>query len=1604
MPRKASTSKRPQPNDTIAANTVHPRLEGVLVKLFNGMLMSHNALAMREHIASQEQPMTLRPVLIQSLDHLAALMAHAPSASSSGTPATTATAAPGTTRKKAPPHPPSRLSQSIYFSDTERDIDSELDLDRGAQVADTTTREANEGTNRRSFGSSRPESELFAMDIEAAEMYTSTIEFLSLMTAFVSVVCWLMQARLKRNTSSTDSTLGMDIEDVDMENRQPVDKDCFERLHGFLLFFDDHDNVLKPIQDALYLEEQQNSHSTAHLRGTDDPTTQVGLFAWHFSLFSGDEDGPLQQEVSLIDRQALDSIHFDVILNDLYSTHVLAMTAKEHQKDHGQFYTPSNVVDFMWRRAIVGRENLLGRFVANLGGSQDQGRANQSSTTPSVSEAPLVPTALDPCLGVSTFLSCYVRLLIQKARQDHTNTIWNSPIASRLLLAQICENIWGIELDGFAFWMARCGILASLIPLVERVQELHHLQQQNLHYQTGGEEITKLARLHLFRNDTLQLTVPDGVHPDKVWERACILRLRDPQLLRFDFIVTNPPYMIRKTGTFSAPDPEVYDWSILETGGSPTVNMSNVSPSETSSRPKPRRGSTSPNPPISEDIVSAAEEEDELEESESEATTPGSMSTGSPRSSRIKASHPSSWSASSASVSMRLGAKGMMQAYGYFIWFAAQRIKPYAGVSCMITASQWLTLEFATKLRAWLFENCLMDEFFQFEPFKVFAKVQTDSLIFKIRSMEPGRTRQDSSVAPLDQSPLHHRLIEIGAHRTVFLRHTDHHRPLDGILHDYMNFFAISPQEQGSSVNIMVSNKTREELSAIIAAPPQPSSSSSTTVTAPTYSFAPMIPSSLLSTFLLSLTQDLPGICSAGTKRVNRLSAVEPLLWHRGPNTNPVYGLVVRMEYAEVMFGEAMKARWFRPAFYWNGKNSPEVGMMTKALHKEGQFWQGRDRLRLSKKEGSPAESYLVPTPGSHRLYGLCMVDKESVKVLREQMEQGVQGAAALWQYLKDVRNHFQPGLASKKRKVSSSGKQQTTDDEGVAYCSTNQCGSDVPEKVVHPINYGYFSKTQPRQRFFLDTSSLAVTNQCIYLTLNKLSHHYDAAQSPPLIYFLTLLNSSTLQFFVLHHCQYDQQGRMRLFRESMAKIPFQDRDVKSSPQRIHYAAQLGQRMIDLKGILYKAVMEWNLTGSNSRTDLGAPRLSEPFVGSIGGNQGLLDWIRRGGDPPTGVLPKTRDQIWRMLESHSSAPTTRSPPPSSIAQLSTSAPPALPALGAHFHRAGSLMSSQADIDTDTNTGTDTDTDIDDNFDAGRGSRFGQEEDFKQTLQREYQHSLQEPRPGFPSRQYNQQRSQSWMSSSNDPTQSSSTPHPPSHPLRSSTHRHTPQPRRPLQNQDAECDAIMRALERAVSMVEMLQWAVDQYGYMLYGIQPRFQKLLELELKVAYGSRLDAIIAHLPSPVSEPLSLPQQHQQPVGPLDHDQPMRSGEEMTFGHVEDPSTVPESGMLSTSAPPALYSTPLSPIAPLRPILPRQGSAGIPHMRPPLAAQTPAVSVRSPSNLEQDLGITVSELQRWDKSEEDDTASVAVPLYAQSIMENAQAAVSSLEDLLRRYPSFVK
>ncbi|KAF9161611.1 hypothetical protein BGX20_002046 [Mortierella sp. AD010] len=1570
------------------------------------------------------------------------------SASSRSSPSTATSASKSTTDKKR------QLGESMPFDDASHaGLDSDQDpsgLSKSTVFMERDDLEAAAGrdvgmdpTQTRSNASTGPSSGQFASSIlqneEAAEMYNSTVEFLAQMTAFVSVVCWLMQTLLSIKTSEQATGFrGMGNDSCQHETVHGTP------LQEFLSLFDDRDNVLKPISDTLagsdYCDHQGNDNDPGL-----DPVRQAGLFAWHFYLFASDPGDPLVKEGQAIAIQGLQAVHFDVILNELYTTHVLSKTVKEHQKDHGQFYTPPGIVEFMWNRTLRGRGNMLDRLVEAI--RSDHSR-NAKSTAPASSsprhmqddsmhhslqkeplqDLPLIPTALDPCLGVSTFLSGYIRLLIQEARASHDSTIWNSEAASRLLLHQICEHVWGIELDGFAFWVARCGVIAALMPLVQRVQELSQIPAQHdiLHLDASisQQRNLKLPRLHLFLNDTLQLSLPNVVDSHTKWESECILLLRKPAQLQFDFIVTNPPYMIRKTGTFSAPDPEVYDWNIL---GS---NFANVgTPSSTSRGPgtlttrgsKTKRGRkvkviNDPRIFVDEGALSATDTGDDgTNESEPEATTPDSGA-NTARSVLLQKPVP----------------KGMMQAYGYFILFAAQRVKPYTGVSCMITASQWLTLGFASKLRAWLFENCIMDEFFQFEPFKVFPKVQTDSLIFKIRALD--MSSSNPSV----------RDMVLQDHSTMFLRHTDHHKPLAEILRDYMEF-STSSTSMGprNDLSIMASTKTRQELSVSIATPPSnlsvPSadttgvnfSCSTTTIPTWTYSFAPMMPSSGLATHLLSLTQDLGGICSAGTKKLGRLSAVEPLLWHRGPNTNPVYGLVTRMEYARANFGESMTDKWFRPAFYWNGKNSPDElatsggdgdGVASKT-HKEGLFWKNRDRVRLSKKEGSPAESYLVPKPDPQRQYALCMIDKESVKALKRHVELGAEGSFKLWSYLKDVRDHFQPGLASRKSRVAPSSGRQSADDEGVAFCSTNQCGSDVQEKIIHPINYGYFSKTQPRQRFFLDSHQHAVTNQCIYLTLNKLSHHYNAEQSPSLIYFLMLLNSSTLQFFILHYCQYDQQGRMRLFRDSMAKIPFQDRDVKHNPDRVRYASQLGERMIELKGLLYQVVSCWRLSGSHRSHDSALGNFNNRRGGSAvsgkksskssespygastspsGGNHGLLDWIRRGGDAPTGVLVRVKEQIRNMLmaDTMTAIPTTQQK-----AWYTHSSPPYI---------AGGRKSSPSmvETDSDTNTSTDTDTDTDDNIEsriqvirtqtvtgrlvagdrnshsdseiiAGSARTWQSDSRNPHTIpHKASEYAIDPLRTNYYDPGTSPAETQAVTSTTDDSGAYMRNPisiHPrrkPLAPLFASGSPISPilpdstasaEPISTLHSQSetdfdvsSECDKILQAIERAVAMVELIQWAVDQYGYMLYGIQPKFQKLLELELKLVYSSTVEALVAPT-SPTSSP---------------------SGVAVSDG---------------TSGPGTTSSLPQIPLEQLPRPEPRQQEAEV--------SRSPGAAIASR------LGITVSQLHRWsedDKSGGEDginasesTSSYAkIPSYAEFVLENAKAAAQDLRDLLQRYP----
>ncbi|ORX62363.1 hypothetical protein DM01DRAFT_1276783, partial [Hesseltinella vesiculosa] len=335
------------------------------------------------------------------------------------------------------------------------------------------------------------------------------------------------------------------------------------------------------------------------------------------------------------------------------------------------------------------------------------------------------------------------------------------------------------------------------------------------------------------------------------------------------------------------------------------------------------------------------------------------------------------------------------QAYMYFMWLCLQRLDPACGQLCFITPSQWTVLSFAEQLRIWMWHHFQLLECFQFEPFKVWPKVQTDSLIFRVSK------RQSQPCPPV-----------------MFLRHQSRKMTLQEILDAYMQF---DPQQHHDHLLQCKTTSTDD---------PQAIDSHMQG------SFGSLYPTSMVADQMLQRTQHMPRLCQTNDDPADP----SPLLWHRGPNTNPVYALVVRSAWALERFGAKDCAAWLRPVLYWNGKTMQEL--TNKRRPCKPRFWAGRDPRRLTKKENSCAEAFAA-WPMAH--YSLILVDKDRAEVLQKD--------TPLYQYLQDARVQLQPS--------------QT--DKTLAWCAFSKCGHDTPMKLIHPINFGYFSKTQPRQRFFLD-------------------------------------------------------------------------------------------------------------------------------------------------------------------------------------------------------------------------------------------------------------------------------------------------------------------------------------------------------------------------------------------------------------------------------------------------------------------------------------------------------------------------------------------------------
>ncbi|KAG2177956.1 hypothetical protein INT43_003203 [Umbelopsis isabellina] len=728
------------------------------------------------------------------------------------------------------------------------------------------------------------------------------------------------------------------------------------------------------------------------IMGTFHPVDNIfhhgseNLYLWYYleqrELATG-VNSTLQDQLFAHRFSAETAKHADIILSSFYTNHLLRIAAQKHQKDHGQFYTPASVVDFMWDTCM-----------------QNDGYWDRSVL------AAQCPSVLDPCMGTGSFLSSYIQKIFRRIQLY--STLWSDADFLKEMMISMCSNIWGIEIDYFVLLLGKLNLMFHMFPACCRWM---YINQRPIDFQ--------LPRIQVFCNDilTLSLSTIDNSE-DKAWEHQQVLKLRDPSALKLHFVVTNPPYMIRKTGFISIPDTSLYDMSLI-------------------------------------------------------------------------------------------GGRGT-QAYMYFLWICLQRCHPLHGSLCFITPSQWILLEFAKNLRCWIWKNFVLQLVYQFEPYKIWPKIQTDSLIFLLRP----RACTETTVPT-----------------TLFLRHMDRTKSLDQTLQDY-RVFDESCCAKDSKITYKITPANPEIIFDV-----------------KDYSYAFLAPASNVVQRVQYLTRDLPRLCGTDNTHPNYQP---PLSWKRGPNTNPVYALVIRTDWARSKFGESALQKWMRPAIYWNGKCDKNSRGQTKS--KEILFWEDKDKQRLSQKENSPAEAYLpfrCPTADSHmgdQHYSMILIDNANTHELEDSNGQ----YQALYQYLKEAREKLQPTQTSR----------------DIACCQFRQCGIEYPVKIVHPINFGYFSRTQPRQRFFLDTQRQCVTNQCMYFTIQPMAYVQDA------LFYLGVLNSTTIQFFIKIHCCYDQQGRTRFFARNMANIPFAP---PSIPQQVEKMADMVRRMTNVRSFIYEIVKERRL-------------------------------------------------------------------------------------------------------------------------------------------------------------------------------------------------------------------------------------------------------------------------------------------------------------------------------------------------------------------------------------------------------------------------------------------
>lgn len=256
-----------------------------------------------------------------------------------------------------------------------------------------------------------------------------------------------------------------------------------------------------------------------------------------------------------------------------------------------------------------------------------------------------------------------------------------------------------------------------------------------------------------------------------------------------------------------------------------------------------------------------------------------------------------------------------------------------------------------------MWENCEFLQLYYFKSAKVWPRLNTDSMIFRLRMR---------GTRPPDLD-----------HRSLYVRNREIGLPLQDILDSYVAFDPEQPQPKHIKFKLTPTHDSQRI-----------HQSNGATLT-----FLCLSP----------LTDELKEFTKSMTRLCNSRGA--PLEFTSGCSPMPRYGLIVRTKWALENFGARCYARWFRPAFYWSSKGASSKG-------REVDFWRVRDPERIVKRELPPSEAF-VPfyTAEDARKYSLIIVDKDGIAQLEVSTDPEEE---RLYEYLQEARAEMQPGTKRK--------------------------------------------------------------------------------------------------------------------------------------------------------------------------------------------------------------------------------------------------------------------------------------------------------------------------------------------------------------------------------------------------------------------------------------------------------------------------------------------------------------------------------------------------------------------------------------------------------------